>query len=158
MAEKLKQLKLINDLLPKFSQENQSKLSQNLKPQVSSRPKIDRPKLNSKLSSLNLSHTDILNLLTLLKEFSSEEPKIFPTIFPAYNKDYFFQLLVTIYLNNLSDNNEISTTIKNKIISLLITLLNYYDCKREISELIYEYLSTYLGQKNKTPQLNFRFI
>ena len=66
MAEKLKQLKLINDLLPKFSQEFQSTLSQNLTRQASSRPKIDRPKLYSKLSSLNLSHKDILNLLTLL--------------------------------------------------------------------------------------------
>jgi hypothetical protein len=85
MAEKLKQLKLINDLLSKFSLEFQNKLSQNLKLQFSS-----RPKLYSKLSSFNLSHKDIINLLTLLKEISSEEPEIFPTIFPANNKDYFF--------------------------------------------------------------------
>lgn len=110
-------------------------------------------KIYSLFSSLDSPLNEILPLLTSLNKTASEEPELFSIIFPTNNPNYFFELLIRIYLNNLFQNTNESSLAKNTILELLSKLCKFYNCKWETFEIVYEFLSKYFRKENKTPDL-----
>ena len=153
MTDKTEKVVQLSDILNVIAKQSLTKSKTVSIPKSSLITKINRYKIYSYFSSSQTNATDILPFIMILNETALKEPELFPIIFPANNQTFLFRILVQTFLKYLFIKDSEATKVKSQILSLLTKLLQYYDCKWETYEIIYDFLGNYFRKEKTLPKL-----